>query len=408
MNSGKSIRGVLHYNEHKVQSGTAQLILASRFSCDIDQLSFHDKLNRFQKITMLNEKAKTNTLHISLNFDPGEKLSITQLQNIANTYMDKIGFGEQPYLVYNHTDAGHPHIHIATINIKPDGNRIDIHNIGRNQSEQARKEIEVEFNLVKASSKNKQEQPLKPVQLQKVIYGRSETKRAITNTVNEVLRSYRFTSLAELNAVLNLFNIMADRGAEGTRMYEKKGLMYSLLDSNGNKAGVPIKASSIYGKPTIANLEKKFAQNGERRKPYKILLRLKLDKILLEPNLTNISFIQQLQKQNIHVLFRENDQGFTYGITLIDHSSKTVFNGSDLGKAYSAKALTDRFIPAETKQPVKEASKWAPKTQQEPVRPDLLAKEQSNLLEMLLEKVDEVQQLIIPRKKKRKGRGFRR
>ena len=146
--------------------------------------------------------------------------------------------------------------------------------------------------------------------------------------------------------------------------------MYSLLDSNGNKAGVPIKASSIYGKPTIANLEKKFAQNGERRKPYKIPLRLKLDKILLGPNLTKISFTQQLQKQNIHVLFRENDQGFTFGITLIDHSSKTVFNGSDLGKAYSAKALTDRFIPAETKHPVMGASTWAQKTQQEPVRPD--------------------------------------
>ncbi len=406
--SGKSIRGVLHYNEHKVQSGTARLILASRFSCDIDQLSFHDKLNRFQKITMLNEKAKTNTLHISLNFDPEEKLSIVQLQNIANTYMDKIGFGEQPYLVYNHTDAGHPHIHIATINIQLDGQRIDIHNIGRNQSEQARKEIEIEFNLVKASSKSKQEQPLKPVQLQKVIYGKSETKRAITNTVNEVIRSYSFTSLAELNAVLKQFNIMADRGSEGTRMYEKKGLMYSLLDSNGNKAGVPIKASSIYGEPTIANLEKKFAQNVERRKPYKIPLRLKLDKILLGPNLTKDSFIQQLQKQNILVLFRENDQSFTYGITLIDYRSKTVFNGSDLGKAYSAKALTDRFIPTEAKQPVKEASKWAPTTQQKAVEPDLLAKEQSNLLEMLLGKADEGQQLLFPRKKKRKGRGFRR
>ena len=67
--------------------------------------------------------------------------------------MDKISFGEQPFLVYNHTDAGHPHIHIATINIKPDGNRIDIHNIGRNQSEQARKEIEIEFNLIKASKR---------------------------------------------------------------------------------------------------------------------------------------------------------------------------------------------------------------------------------------------------------------
>ncbi len=56
--------------------------------------------------------------------------------------MSKIGFGDQPYLVYQHFDARHPHIHIVTTNIKSDGSRIKTHNIGRNQSERARREIE--------------------------------------------------------------------------------------------------------------------------------------------------------------------------------------------------------------------------------------------------------------------------
>jgi len=60
-------------------------------------------------------------------------------------YMEKIGFCEQPYLIYRHYDAGHPHIHIVSINIRRDGSRISLHNIGRNQSEKARKEIENEF-----------------------------------------------------------------------------------------------------------------------------------------------------------------------------------------------------------------------------------------------------------------------
>jgi uncharacterized protein YijF (DUF1287 family) len=53
--------------------------------------------------------------------------------------MEKIGFGEQPYLIYKHEDAGHPHIHIVSTTIKADGSRINTHNIGRNQSEKQEK-----------------------------------------------------------------------------------------------------------------------------------------------------------------------------------------------------------------------------------------------------------------------------
>ena len=64
--------------------------------------------------------------------------------------MERIGFGNQPYLVYQHHDAGHPHIHIVSIKVREDGSRVDTQNIGRNQSEKARKEIEKEFGLLKA------------------------------------------------------------------------------------------------------------------------------------------------------------------------------------------------------------------------------------------------------------------
>lgn len=402
--SGKSIRGVLNYNEHKVHSGTAQLILASRFSCDIEKLSFQNKLSRFEHITLLNERTKTNTLHISLNFDPAEKLNQRQLQNIASTYMDKIGFGEQPYLVYRHTDSGHPHMHIATINIKANGERIDIHNIGRNESEQARKEIEEEFNLVKASSKRKQVQPLKPINLEKVIYGKSETKRAITNTVNEIVRSYKFTSVAEFNAILQQFNVLADRGNDGSRMFEKQGLIYSMLD-NGKKIGVPIKASAIYGTPTLKNLEYKFEQNKENRKPYRIPLRIAIDKVLSKQRLTKEAFVNLLQKQNINVLFRQNEQGLTYGLTFIDHRNKTVFKGSDLGKEYSAKAITEKFITEN-----RQADKTMPldlTPQGREAKPDLLSKESSNLLEMLMAKPEYDGNPLLPRKKKKRKPGFR-
>src|SRR5690606_29039894 len=136
--SGKDIKGALNYNEQKVLQGKATCIQANLFLKEVGQLNFHDKLNRFTELNNRNKRTRTNTLHISLNFAPGEKLGADKLNEIASTYMGKIGFGNQPYLVYEHTDAAHPHVHILTTLIQESGKRIPIHYVGKNQSEVAR------------------------------------------------------------------------------------------------------------------------------------------------------------------------------------------------------------------------------------------------------------------------------
>jgi hypothetical protein len=343
--SGKSIRGMLHYNENKVEQGQARLILASGFAGEINQMDFGNKLKRFQNLTMFNGKVKTNAIHISLNFDQSDKLNDEVLQEIAMTYIEKIGFGDQPYLVYRHTDASHPHLHITTTNIKADSQRIDIHNIGKTLSETARKEIEINYNLTKAEGRKLSDGlGIKPADLEKVVYGKSATKRAITNIVNSVISNYCFTSLAEFNAILKQFNVIADRGLVDTQMFQKSGLIYSIIDAKGKQVGISIKASVIYKAPTLSALEPKFAENIEKRKPYRAELKKSIDQILNKYELlTKATFVTELKKQKIAVTFRQNEQGFIYGATFIDHRSKSVFNGSDLGKAYSARALTERF-----------------------------------------------------------------
>jgi type IV secretory pathway VirD2 relaxase len=199
---GKDIKGALNYNEHKVKTGAAECILANRFHGNAQDMDFQDKLSRLLFFAEKNKKTKTNALHISLNFDYNEKISGDRLCKIASSYMEKIGFGDQPYLVYEHKDAAHPHIHIVTTNIRDDGKRIDIHNIGRNQSEQARKEIEKEFGLVRAESKKKNLMEfVRPIDVQKAIYGKSETRRSISNIAGMVSRTYKYTSLPELGKI---------------------------------------------------------------------------------------------------------------------------------------------------------------------------------------------------------------
>jgi hypothetical protein len=348
VNSGKSMSRILNYNEHKVKEGIAECIHASGFIQNADRLKFKDKLEGFTTLTRMNTRAKTNAIHITLNFDIGENLEQKKLIDIANLYMNKIGFGDQPYLVYQHFDAGHSHIHIVSTNIKYGGERISIHNIGRNQSELARKEIEKLFGLVQAESKSKQKDLIPTLKIEKALYGKSPTKQSISKVVAAVVRSYKYTSLPELNAALNQFNVLAYQGKEGSFIKDKKGLLYIMLDSKGNRIGVPIKASAIYGKPTLAKLEKQFKLNEVLRLPFKNYVKDKVE-VSLHENPKLKDFVTALEKNNIKTVFRKNEEGRIYGITFVDNQNRVVFNGSDLGKQYSAKAITDRLteIPKE-------------------------------------------------------------
>lgn len=341
INTGKSISKALNYNEQKIQQGRAEILAESGFIKEVDQLNFYDKINHFKRHISLNEKATTNSLHISLNFDTSEKLSNEKMVEIANNYMDKIGFGSQPYLIYRHHDAGHPHLHIVSTNIEKDGKRISMHRLGANQSEKARKEIEIEFKLVKAEGRGDAETKLIPVNAQKVSYGKSETKRAIANVLMVVLNQYKYCSLPELNAVLKLYNVAADRGSEESRMFQKKGLAYRVLDKEGNKVGTPIKASAFYMKPTLSFLEKKFIANETLKEPHKKQLQTSIGWILNKQPGSLKTFIKALEKENISAVLRQGKEQVIYGITYVDHKTKCVFNGSDLGKAYSAKAVLE-------------------------------------------------------------------
>lgn len=337
-----SIRRALNYNEQKVKEGKAECIYAHNFLKEHDQLIFYEKLARFEGLISLNKRASTKTVHISLNFALNEKIEKEKLADIASVYMDRIGFAEQPYLVYQHFDAGHPHTHIVTTNIQKDGKRISLHNIGKNQSNQARKEIEFTYKLVKAEDQNKQSEKTAAINVQRVNYGKSATKRGIINVLDYVLPKYKYASLAELNAILKIYNLTADRGKEEGIIFRKRGLVYRVMDGKGNKIGVPIKASSIYSKPTLSFLERKFRENESLKQEYKRSLKTSIDWIMVKPPTSLEAFKEALLKEKVNLVIRENDKGVIYGLTYIDHNTKCVFKGSEIGREYSAQRILEK------------------------------------------------------------------
>ncbi|NLR68483.1 relaxase/mobilization nuclease domain-containing protein [Chitinophaga varians] len=340
---GKSIRKALYYNEHKVGLGDAVLLHSGGYLQDTATISFKQKLQRFTDLTRLNERTKTNAVHISLNFSPADMLDADRLRSIADEYLQLIGWGEQPFLLYQHMDAGHPHVHIVTTNINRYGERIETHNIGRIQSERARKHIEESFGLVKAEDQKKEPYTsLQPIDINQVSYGKQPTKAAISRVVREVVATYKFSSFQEFNALLSQFNVYADRGKENSLMYRNGGIQYRLLDDHGSIAGVPIKASSIFTSPTLVNLEKLYPGYKMERKPYGERIKHLVSKALITAT-TMESLQQQLREKGIRLLLYRNTEGKVYGMSLIDNATRCIFKASDLGKDFSAAKVMEKL-----------------------------------------------------------------
>lgn len=324
MKNGKNICGALSYNESKVRGGEAELILAARFGCEASELSFSQKLARFEKLNQNCIRSGYNTVHISLNFHPDENLSSEQMQDIAQDYMRQLGFEKQPYLVYRHDDAGHPHLHIVTTPVKPNGSFISLHNLIQRKSEPARKNIEIAYGLIKAEGR-KQNQSITDFAIKKIEYGKSETKQVISQIVRSVLQTYRFTSMEEYQLILKDYGVIADTGAPGTRLERFGGMQYFLMDEKGNKRSVPIKASSIYESPTIKTIQSKFERNHIRKAA---------TQSFICNNILYCCRISKNRQQFINLLYNKkirltNDKHGN--ILFIDHRNKTVFTVKELG-----------------------------------------------------------------------------
>jgi len=344
INVTKSISRTLDYNEQKLRFGTAELLLASGFIKSTERLSYPDKLRQFERYTSLNERTLCNTLHISLNFDLSDVLTKEKLIDITVQYMETIGFGFQPFLVYQHFDSAHPHVHIVTINIQKDGSRISVHFLCH-QSMKARKEIETQFGLKKAEKSNPDvSQAIPSAITQKVIYGRHPTKQSISHVLKEVIDNYKFSSLPEFNAILKLFNVMADRGRENSNMFKWKGLLYRVLDDDGRPIGTPIKASMFYHKPTLALLERKFIENNPLKQASAKRIIVEIEFALAKSGQTSLpTFIKELEKSRICPVLRKNKEEYQFEIVYVDFKTKTAFNGIDLGIEYGTDGILNRL-----------------------------------------------------------------
>ncbi len=340
---GNSLYGSLVYNGEKINKEHGRVLDTNKIYNDgSGKINIHRVFEDFQRWMPQSTKAEKTMMHISLNPHPDDRLSESQYIQLAHEYMEKMGFGDMPYLVVKHEDIDRHHIHIVALRVRPDGSAIDSKN-NYYRSKEITRELEKKYGLHIA-----ERQKITPDMPITKIDPAGDIKRQVANTVKMVGMRYKFQTIGEYNAILSLYNIRCEEADGRVNGREYHGLVYFATDDNGKTIASPIKSSRL-GK--FAGREA-ISQRYERAK----------DKIDVRPTRRTVSvimaqssgkdgFIAGLKEKNIDLVLRYTEDGRIYGATYIDHNTMTVLNGSRLGKDFSANAL-DRWFNNPSEKPV--------------------------------------------------------
>ena len=340
ISTGSSLFGALAYNQDKVDRKEAEVLFSNKMLLSEDgRFSIGGCMRSFEMQMPIQLSTQKPILHISINPHPEDVLTDQQLADIAREYMQKLGYGGQPYLVYKHTDIDRHHIHIVGLRVDENGRPLN-DRFEHRRSKQITRELERKYDLHPAERRERAERP----ELKKVDYAAGDVKHQIGNTVKAACYGYRFQSFGEYRALLAAYNVCAEevKGEVNGILYQ--GIVYSATNDKGEKVGNPVKASRIGKLVGYEAVQRRMERSVEAIKNGKLKERTrKIVAAAMQTARNRQEFEQELKRQGIDVVFRQNDSGRIYGVTFIDHDSRVVLNGSRLGKEFSANVFNNLY-----------------------------------------------------------------
>ena len=335
----ENLGGSLGYNFKKVEKGEASILLAAEL--------YQNKEGRYtmgevfaDMEALIPKKCRTRktVFHCSLNPHPDERLSDETLMQIAKEYMEALGYGKQPYIVFKHNDIAREHIHIVSLRVDSRGRKIN-DKFEKRRSKKITDTVERKFGLIpssKVTDKAMKEMP-------KIDTTQRNIKEQVSNVVRMVLKHYHFCSLGELNAILSAYNLTVEEVKTEFRGKKYDGQVYVPTDDKGNKVSTPIHASDIGRGVGYAAVQNKMQKSKQMVKPLIPSVRRKVLEVMRTSPGTEERLRQRLEEQGLRVVIRKNEDGRLYGITFIDDERGIALNGSRLGKGYAANKFNEYF-----------------------------------------------------------------
>ncbi len=351
---GNSLYGALAYNGEKINKEKGRVLDTNKIYNDgSGNIDIHRAFEDFKRWMPQSTRAEKTMMHISLNPHLDDVMSEGQYAQLAREYMEKMGFGDMPYIIVKHEDIDRHHIHIVALRVRPDGSVISDKN-NFYKSKEICRELEKKYGLHSA-----ERQKITPDMPIKKIDPAGDIKRQVANTVKMVGMRYKFQTMGEYNAILGLYNVKCEQTDGRVNGREYHGLVYFATDDNGKVIASPFKASRLGKFASRTAIDSRFEKAADKIdvKPTKRMVAE-----VMAQSSGKDDFIARLKEKNIDLVLRYTDDGRIYGATYIDHNTRTVLNGSRIGKEFSANVL-DRWFNNPSEKPVIPVTQPQPENQ---------------------------------------------
>ena len=300
--------------------------------------TMEDVLADMEALIPKNCRTKKTVFHCSLNPHPDEKLSDETLTQIAKEYMEALGYGNQPYIVFKHSDISREHIHIVSLRIDGEGKKIN-DKFEKRRSKQITDALERKYSLIPSSKVTDREMK----EVSKIDTTKGNIKEQVAETLLSVLKHYEFCSLGELNAILSVYNLVVEEVKTEFRGKKYEGLVYVPTNDKGGKISTPIHASDIGRGVGYTAVQNRMQKSKQAIKPLISVIRYRVLQTMRTSPKTEEELRQRLEEQGLRAVIRKNESGRIYGITFIDDKVGVVLNGSRLGKGYAANVFNAYF-----------------------------------------------------------------
>ncbi|MFR2731984.1 conjugal transfer protein MobB [Hoylesella buccalis] len=335
----ENLGGVLGYNFKKVKREEASILLTQGLYQNKEgTYTMAEVFADMEALIPKKCRTKKAVFHCSLNPHPDEKLSGELLTQIAKEYMEALGYGKQPYIVFKHNDIVREHIHIVSLRVDSKGRKID-DRFEKRRSKLITDALERKYHLIPSSKVTNREME----EVSKIDTTKGNIKEQVAETLRAVLKHYKFCSLGELNAILSAYNLAVEEVKTEFRGKKYDGLVYVPTDDKGDKVSTPINASDIGRGVGYTAVQNRMQKSRQAVKPLIPTVRNKVLQAMRTSPQIEKELRQRLEEQGLRVVIRKNKSGRIYGITFIDDKEGIALNGSRLGKGYAANVFNGFF-----------------------------------------------------------------
>jgi len=298
----------VRYNTDKIDRNHGELMKIRNFGIIGNgfDLKPQEVKNYLAAFSLSNPRITKPQFHATISCK-GRETSKEELTDLAEKWLIKMGYGENPYLIVFHSDTPNNHVHLVSTRVGLDGKKINDHFEKRRAQEHLKELL-------------------------------GQNKQQIDASELTQLEAYQFKTLAQFRLVLERAGyhprirdeqLQVYRKGELLKSYPLEELKQQMAQTNYNEARL-LKLQAIlhkYQRSTDLTLVPEYRvlageRQGELTGYHSALSRM------------------MHQKFGVEFVFHFKDDKPPYGYTIIDHVGQQVYKGSELMKLAQLSGLS--------------------------------------------------------------------